>query len=144
MYWRPVRVGLLGVLVLLVVLAGSTAVVQVYHRVQQPTTQHASHRCLLPTYDAGYLQNPGVSAHVLCVNTGKRATPADIAAALYAPQCQDGGYVPCYHPCFAYTPNGPYPVHPVPCTRPSTLPFPYPLPSSSVSLQFLGASRLLV
>lgn len=84
---------------------------------RQEAGHHVVSTCLLPTFDEGYLQNPGATATVLCVNTGKPATKAQIAAANYAGQCQDGGYVACYHPCYAYssTPGVPYPYAPVPC-----------------------------
>ena len=87
----------------------------------QPT---AAAYCLLPSFDQGYMENPGVSPVVHCVNTGAVATVQQIQAGRYASQCYDQlSKVPCYHPCFAT--DG----QPKPC--PEGAPAPTPKPTNN-------------
>lgn len=89
-----------------------------------PTPTAAASYCLLPTFDQGYIENPGVSPVVHCVNTGAVATAEDIAAGRYAAQCFDQlSKVPCYHPCFTITGT--------PKSCPEGAPPPTPKPSSN-------------
>lgn len=105
--------------ILACVVAAVSAAAGIGWQQHQAAAVHAAPRdavCWLPTFDEGYTENPGVTVQVHCVNTGKPAMPAQIAAAHYAPQCAPNtSRVPCYHPCYAYTPGVPYPYHVVPC-----------------------------
>lgn len=100
------RVFAIGVAMLLVTLSGCAGVAQHVAASPTPTATY----CLLPTFDEGYMENPGVSPVVHCINTGAVATQAQIDEGRYAPQCYDQlSKVPCYHPCFDVT------GHPKPC-----------------------------
>lgn len=77
--------------------------------------------CLLPSFDQGYMENPGISPVIHCVNTGAVATGQEIQVGRYASQCYDQlSKVPCYHPCFAS--DG----QPKPCPEGAPAPTPKP------------------
>lgn len=80
-------VALVGVLALALV-SGALMI----HLHQQSLSTAA---CLLPSVEEGYQEPAQPHAPVICVNTGRTATPQDIAAGHYAGPCHPGGPVPC-------------------------------------------------